>query len=90
MPLLVNRYIFSLAPSLAPFFLRPLLWPICSLLDAKIVAEPLTASLKYVRTLFVPFLGYQYSYHYRRLKTNSTSLPPGGLQVVKTQRWPII
>jgi hypothetical protein len=51
MPLLVNRYIFSLAPSLAPFFLRPLLWPVCSLLDAKIVAEPLTASLKYVRTL---------------------------------------
>jgi glutathione S-transferase len=48
MPLLVNRYIFSLAPSLAPFFLRPLLWSVCSLLDAKIVAEPLTASLKYV------------------------------------------
>lgn len=48
MPLLVNRYLFSLVPAQAPFFLRPLLWPLCSMLDAKIVAEPLNASLKYV------------------------------------------
>ncbi|KAI9465859.1 thioredoxin-like protein [Lactarius psammicola] len=48
MPLLVNRYVFSLAPAQAPFFLRPLLWPLCSMLDAKIVAEPLKESLKYV------------------------------------------
>jgi len=48
MPLLTNRLIFSIAPTQAPFFLRPLVWPICSLLDAKVVAEPLKASLKYV------------------------------------------
>ena len=55
MPLLANRYLFNLVPAQAPFFLRPLLWPICSFLDAKIVAEPLTASLKYVRAPFFLF-----------------------------------
>ncbi|KAH8996683.1 thioredoxin-like protein [Lactarius akahatsu] len=48
MPLLVNRYVFSLVPTQAPFFLRPLLWPICSMLDAQLVAKPLNESLKYV------------------------------------------
>ncbi|KAH9067873.1 hypothetical protein EDB87DRAFT_1700051 [Lactarius vividus] len=48
MPLLVNRYVFSLVPAQAPFFLRPLLWPICSMLDAQLVAKPLNESLKYV------------------------------------------
>ncbi|KAI9441382.1 thioredoxin-like protein [Lactarius indigo] len=48
MPLLSNRYVFSLVPTQAPFFLRPLLWPLCSMLDAQLVAKPLNESLKYV------------------------------------------
>lgn len=48
MPLLVNRYVFSLVPAQAPFFLRPLLRPIFSMIDAKMIAGPLDASLKYV------------------------------------------
>jgi len=49
MPLLVNRFVFSLAPAQAPFFLRPLVKTVLSALDAKLVAGPLDASLKYVR-----------------------------------------
>ncbi|KAI0300571.1 thioredoxin-like protein [Multifurca ochricompacta] len=48
MPSLTNRYIFSLVPSQAPFFLRPLLKQLFSVLDTKIVAGPLNANLKYV------------------------------------------
>jgi glutathione S-transferase len=48
MPLLVNRFIFSMAPAQAPFFLRPLVKAILSALDANIVAGPLNASLKYI------------------------------------------
>jgi hypothetical protein len=61
MPLLVNRYLFlSIIPAQAPFFLRPFLWPLCSMLDAKIVAQSLDESFKYVCTLFSPFLSHQY------------------------------
>jgi glutathione S-transferase len=35
-------------PDQAPFFLRPLLRPIFSVVDAKLIAGPLNASLKYV------------------------------------------
>ncbi|KAN0125896.1 Thioredoxin-like fold [Russula decolorans] len=48
MPLLVNRFIFSMIPAQAPFFLRPLLRPIFSIVDTKVVAGPLNASLKYI------------------------------------------
>jgi glutathione S-transferase len=48
MPLLVNRLIFSLVPAQAPFFLRPLLRPLFSALDARIIAGQLNACLKYV------------------------------------------
>ncbi|KAH9965242.1 thioredoxin-like protein [Russula dissimulans] len=48
MPLLVNRFIFSLAPAQAPFFLRPLVKIVLSALDANVVAGPLNASLKYI------------------------------------------
>lgn len=48
MPLLVNRLVFSLVPAQAPFFLRPLLRPIFSVIDAKLIAGPLNASLTYV------------------------------------------
>ncbi len=48
MPLLVNRLVFSMLPDQAPFFLRPLLRPIFSTIDAKLIAGPLNASLKHV------------------------------------------
>jgi glutathione S-transferase len=48
MPLLVNRFIYSLVPAKAPFFLRPLLKRVFATLDAQVVADPLTASLQYV------------------------------------------
>jgi len=48
MPLLVNRFVFSMVPAQAPFFLRPLLRPIFSIIDAKLVANPLNASLKHI------------------------------------------
>ncbi|KAI0254585.1 thioredoxin-like protein [Lactifluus subvellereus] len=48
MPLLVNRFVFSLVPTQAPFFLRPLLRPIFSAIDGRIVAGPLNACLKSV------------------------------------------
>jgi len=51
MPLLVNRLVFSMIPAQAPFFLRPLLRPIFSIIDAKLIAGPLNASLKYVYRL---------------------------------------
>jgi hypothetical protein len=37
-----------MVPAQAPFFLRPLLKPIFSMLDAKLIAGPMNASLKYV------------------------------------------
>ncbi|KAI9451341.1 thioredoxin-like protein [Russula earlei] len=48
MPLLVNRFVFSVAPDMAPFYLRPLLRMVLSGLDARLVAGPLKASLKYI------------------------------------------
>jgi glutathione S-transferase len=48
MPLLVNRYIFSLVPTKAPFFLRPLLKRVFSTLDAQVIEGTLKASLQYV------------------------------------------
>ncbi|KAI0002538.1 thioredoxin-like protein [Russula compacta] len=48
MPLLVNRLVFSLVPAQAPFFLRPLLRPIFSVIDAKLIAGPLNTSLTYI------------------------------------------
>ncbi|KAI0260734.1 thioredoxin-like protein [Gloeopeniophorella convolvens] len=47
MPLLTSRYIYNLVPAQAPFFLRPILRSVFSMLDAKVVARPLEASLKY-------------------------------------------
>jgi len=77
MPLLVNRHVFSLVPAQAPFFLRPLLWPLCSMLDAKLVAEPLNESLKYVCTLFSPFIGHQYSRHNLQVEDALDKSPTG-------------
>ncbi|KAI0281763.1 thioredoxin-like protein [Russula aff. rugulosa BPL654] len=48
MPLLVNRLVFSVIPTQAPFFLRPILRPIFSTIDAKLIAGPLNASLKQI------------------------------------------
>lgn len=48
MPLLANRIVFSMVPAQAPFFLRPLLRPIFSMIDGKLIVGPLNASLKYV------------------------------------------
>jgi glutathione S-transferase len=53
MPLLVNRFVFSMVPAQSPFFLRPLLKPIFSAIDARMIAGPLNASLKLVCRLYV-------------------------------------
>ncbi|KAI0295688.1 hypothetical protein BC826DRAFT_1007071 [Russula brevipes] len=46
MPLLINRYSFARVPAQSSFFLRPLLKPVFSALDARRVAGPLRASLR--------------------------------------------
>jgi glutathione S-transferase len=48
MPPLVNKYVFSMAPAKAPFFIRPLLRAALSTLDARLVMDPLKRNLKYV------------------------------------------
>jgi len=48
MPPLVNKYVFSMAPAMAPFFIRPLLRAALSTLNARLVMGPLKRNLKYV------------------------------------------
>ena len=48
MPLLVNKLIFRLVPSRAPFFLRPLLWPVFSTLDSAVVNPRLKVQADFV------------------------------------------
>jgi len=48
MPPLVNKYVFSMAPAKAPFFIRPLVRAVLSALDAPLVMEPLKRNLQYI------------------------------------------
>ncbi len=89
MPLLVNRYIFSLAPGRAPFFLRPLLKFVFSALDAQVVAGPLKASLQYVCRPYLE-LACSWSHLDYRSKKRLRNLPPAGSLVVRILPWPII
>lgn len=41
MPILVNKLVFSLIPSHAPFFIRPLLWVVFSQVDKQFIAPEL-------------------------------------------------
>ena len=53
MPPLVNKYVFSMAPAKAPFFIRPLVRAILSTLDARLVMDPLNRNLQYVHRLYL-------------------------------------
>lgn len=41
MPILVNKLVFSLIPSHAPFFIRPLLWLVFGQVDKQLIAPEL-------------------------------------------------
>ena len=48
MPLLVNKLIFSIAPTRAPFFIRPLFWMIFGQLDRHLIVPELKKNLEMV------------------------------------------
>jgi len=48
MPPLANKFRLSMARAWAPFFLRPLLKPVFTTLDAQMIADPLKACLEYI------------------------------------------
>ncbi|KAI0791687.1 thioredoxin-like protein [Abortiporus biennis] len=50
MPLLVNKLIFSIAPSKAPFFIRPLLRVVFGALQTKLIDPRLAIHSKYIET----------------------------------------
>ena len=54
MPYLTNRYIFTLAPSRVPFFIRPIANMIFNALNDMLVKPNLQANVDYVSTLDLP------------------------------------
>jgi hypothetical protein len=90
MPLLVNRFIFSMIPAQAPFFLRPLLKPIFSAVDAKVVAGPLNASLKYVCRLETDMAYCDLMLVVHRSRRPLRNRTQAGSLVAQTRPWPII
>ena len=54
MPYLTNRYIFNLAPSRVPFFIRPIANMIFNALNDMLVKPNLQANVDYVSTLDLP------------------------------------
>lgn len=90
MPLLVNRLIFSMIPAQAPFFLRPLLRPIFSIVDAKVVAGPLNASLKYVCRLNTDVAHCDLMLTVIRSRRHLRNRTQAGSLVDQIRPWPII
>ena len=90
MPLLVNRFIFSMIPAQAPFFLRPLLRPIFSTVDTKVVAGPLNASLKLVCRLDTDVAYCDLMLTVNRSKRRLRNRPQDGSLVAQIRLWPII
>jgi hypothetical protein len=90
MPLLVNRLIFSMIPAQAPFFLRPLLRPIFSIVDAKLIAGPLNASLKFVCRLNTDVAYCDLMLTVNRSKRHLRNQPQAGSLVAQIRPWPII
>ncbi len=90
MPLLVNRLIFSMIPAQAPFFLRPLLRPIFSIVDAKVVAGPLNASLKHVCRLDSDVAYCDLMLAVNRSRRHLRNRPQDGSLVAQIRPWPII
>lgn len=90
MPLLVNRLIFSMIPAQAPFFLRPLLRPIFSTVDAKLIAGPLNASLKYVCRLHTDVVYCDLMFTVNRSRRHLRNRPQAGSLVALIRPWPII
>jgi hypothetical protein len=90
MPLLVNRIIFSMIPAQAPFFLRPLLRPIFSIVDAKVVAGPLNANLKYVCRLNTDVTYCDLTLTVNRSRRHLKNRPRAGSLVAQIRPWPII
>lgn len=59
MPPLVNKYVFSMAPAKAPFFIRPLVRAVLSALDAPLVMEPLKRNLQYVHCPYLELVFFR-------------------------------
>lgn len=90
MPLLVNRLVFSVIPTQAPFFLRPILRPIFSTIDAKLIAGPLNASLKQVCRLNID-VGYcDLMLTVNRSRRHLRNRTQAGSLVAQIRPWPII
>jgi len=89
MPLLANRLIFSMIPAQAPFFLRPLLRPIFSIVDTKLIAAPLNASLKHVCRLNTD-VAYCVILTVNRSRRHLRNRPQAGSLVAQILPWPII
>ncbi|KAI0067451.1 thioredoxin-like protein [Artomyces pyxidatus] len=58
MPLLVNKYVYSLVPQRSPFFIRPLLRAVFATLEGRLVERPLKASLDYIETILAKSGGW--------------------------------
>lgn len=90
MPLLVNRLVFSMIPAQAPFFLRPLLRPIFSTIDAKLIAGPLNASLKQVCRFNTGVVYCDLMLNVNRSRRHLRNRTRAGSLVARTRPWPII
>ncbi|KAI0058537.1 thioredoxin-like protein [Artomyces pyxidatus] len=58
MPLLGNRFIYSIVPQKAPFFLRPLLRSVFSNLDSRLIERPMKATLDYTESVLAKSGGW--------------------------------